>query len=116
VSSLSLDANSEARYLLPIFSHRGINELGVAVALVRSDLVANPVGQRYGLAWMLQFDFGQDQTGVLPSELVYLPAETVMHHLEPGLLDERTAAELEHLLGLFHGYLILELGSNNSFA
>src|SRR4051794_7723779 len=70
------------------------------------------VAQHHRPAWMLQFDFRQDQTGVLPSKLVHLPEETVMDYLETRLLDQGMAAELEHLLCLLDGYLILELGSD----
>jgi hypothetical protein len=38
-----------------------------------------------------------------------------MQHLVAGLLNQRTAAELEHLLCLLDGYLILDLGSDHSF-
>jgi hypothetical protein len=111
-----LDAHSEARYLLPIFSHRGIDQLRIAVTLVRSDFFTNPLGKPHRLTRVLQFDFSKDETCVFSLELVHLPEDSFMEHLIAGLLDQRTAAELEHFLCFLHGYLILELGSDNPIA
>jgi hypothetical protein len=99
-----------------ILSHRGINELGVAIALVRRDLLTNPIGQRNRLAKVLKLNFGHNKTGILPGEFIHLPQNPFVEDLVTGLLDQRTAAEFEYLLGLFDGYLILELGPHNSLA
>jgi hypothetical protein len=55
-----------------IRTHWGINQLGVAVALVRSDFFTSTLRQRHGLAWVLKLDFSKHETSVLPGKLVHL--------------------------------------------
>jgi hypothetical protein len=86
-------------------------QVGIIIAGITGNLGTDPRRKSYFFVGGGEFDLGNDQSLVLPTELVYFPDMGGMRDARAGFCYHRILAKLEHFPGILDGYRILELGT-----